>query len=125
MSRYWTLARMQKRTVQPGRPVGSTTYDAELAKAFGLAVRAMRSEQGVAQEALAHKAGVERSHMGKIERGDHIPSLPLIFKLAKALGCSVTELLGLMESRLQEQGEREEARAEIVQPAPRKKRSPT
>ncbi|MFU4446048.1 transcriptional regulator, partial [Pseudomonas paraeruginosa] len=27
---------MQKRTVQRGRPAGSTTFDAELAQAFGV-----------------------------------------------------------------------------------------
>jgi XRE family transcriptional regulator, regulator of sulfur utilization len=91
---------MQKRTIQRGRPAGSTTYDAELAKAFGLSVKARRTEQGVAQEALAHMAGVERSHMGKIERGEHIPTLPLIFKIAEALGCTVTALVSAMEGRL-------------------------
>ena len=60
---------MQKRTVQRGRPAGSTTHDAELAHAFGAAVRALRMERGIAQESLAHQAGIERSHMGKIERG--------------------------------------------------------
>lgn len=97
---YLTLLPMQKRSIQPGRPAGSTTYDAALAKAFGSTVRAARSEQGIAQETLAHKAGVERSHMGKVERGEHIPSLPLIFKIAGALGCSVATLLVDMESRL-------------------------
>ena len=60
---------MQKRTVQRGRPAGSTTHDAELAHASGAAVRALRMERGIAQESLAHQAGIERSHMGKIERG--------------------------------------------------------
>jgi len=34
---------MQKRSIQRGRPAGATTYDAELAQAFGAAVRALRS----------------------------------------------------------------------------------
>ena len=52
---------MQKRTVQRGRPAGSTTFDAELAQAFGVAVRALRTERGIAQETLANLAGIERS----------------------------------------------------------------
>ena len=52
---------MQKRSIQAGRPAGATTFDAELAQAFGAAVRALRTEQGLAQEALAHRAGIERS----------------------------------------------------------------
>ena len=91
---------MQKRTVQRGRPVGSTTHDAELAHAFGAAVRALRMERGIAQESLAHQAGIERSHMGKIERGEHMPTLAIIFKIAGALECSTAVLMSEAESQL-------------------------
>jgi transcriptional regulator with XRE-family HTH domain len=37
---------------------------------------------GLSQESLALLAQVERSHLGKIERGEHIPNLVLIFRLA-------------------------------------------
>ena len=93
---------MQKRSVQPGRPAGSTTHDAELAHAFGAAVRALRIERGIAQESLAHLAGIERSHMGKIERGEHVPTLPLILKIARALKCSSAHLMTLTEAKLAE-----------------------
>ena len=89
---------MQKRSIQRGRPAGATTFDAELAQAFGAAVRALRTERGIAQESLAHPAGVERSHMGKIERGTHMPTLAIIFKIAGALECSVAELMASMET---------------------------
>ena len=91
---------MQKRSVQPGRPAGTTTHDAELAHAFGAAVRALRMERGIAQESLAHLAGVERSHMGKIERGEHMPTLATIFKIAGALECSTAVLMSEAESQL-------------------------
>ncbi|MFT4100479.1 MAG: helix-turn-helix transcriptional regulator [Burkholderiaceae bacterium] len=91
---------MQKRSVQPGRPAGTTTHDAELAHAFGAAVRALRMERGIAQESLAHLAGIERSHMGKIERGTHQPTLALILKIAVALGVSAAELMGAAERNL-------------------------
>ena len=91
---------MQKRTVQRGRPAGSTTHDAELAHAFGAAVRALRMERGIAQESLAHQAGIERSHMGKIERGEHMPTLVVILKIARALGRSAGELVLEAEARL-------------------------
>ena len=89
---------MQKRVIQPGRPAGATTFDAELALAFGATVRGLRVERGIAQESLAHRAGIERSHMGKIERGTHMPTLAIIFKIAGALECSVAELMTSMES---------------------------
>ncbi len=93
---------MQKRPVQRGRPPGATTYDAELAQAFGTAVRALRSERGIAQEMLANLAGIERSHLGKIERGEHMPTLAIIFKIAGALECSTTVLMSRTETRLTE-----------------------
>ncbi|WP_367065232.1 helix-turn-helix transcriptional regulator [Oryzisolibacter sp. LB2S] len=91
---------MQKRSVQRGRPTGSTTYDAELAHAFGAAVRALRMERGIAQESLAHQASIERSHMGKIERGEHMPTLAIIFKIAGALECSTAVLMSQTEGQL-------------------------
>lgn len=91
---------MQKRSVQPGRPAGSTTFDAELAQAFGAAVRALRMERGVAQESLANLAGIERSHMGKVERGEHMPTLAIIFKIAGALDCSTATLMAATENQL-------------------------
>lgn len=89
-----------KRGIQRGRPVGATTYDPMPAQAFGAAVRAIRAEEGIAQETLAHLAGIERSHMGKIERGEHLPTLAVILKIARALGRSAGELVLETEARL-------------------------
>lgn len=91
---------MQRRVIQRGRPVGATTFEVAPALAFGAAVRAARTEDGIAQETLAHMAGVERSHMGKIERGEHMPTLVLILKIARALGRSAGELMLETEARL-------------------------
>ena len=68
-----------------GRPVGAKTFDPAPALAFGATIRDMRLELGLSQEELANSAQVERSHMGKIERGEHLPNLVLILRLAKAL----------------------------------------
>ncbi|MGV2528301.1 UNVERIFIED_CONTAM: helix-turn-helix transcriptional regulator, partial [Bacillus thuringiensis] len=87
-------------SIQRGRPAGATTFDAELAQAFGAAVRALRTERGIAQESLANLAGIERSHMGKVERGEHMPTLAIIFKIAGALECSTTVLMGKTEELL-------------------------
>ncbi|NYT62791.1 helix-turn-helix transcriptional regulator [Alcaligenaceae bacterium] len=92
---------MQKRTIQRGRPTGTTTYEAGPAIAFGMAVRAARTELGIAQETLAHLAGIERSHMGKIERGEHMPNLAIILRIARALNKSASELIAATEKNLQ------------------------
>lgn len=80
--------------------MGATTFESAPALAFGAAVRATRTEDGIAQETLAHLAGIERSHMGKIERGEHMPTLALVFKIARALGRSAGELMLETEARL-------------------------
>ena len=54
----------------------------------------------MAQETLANLASIERSHMGKIERGEHMPTLAIILKIARALGCSSADLMTATESRL-------------------------
>ena len=86
--------------VRPGRPPGSVRFEAASAIAFGIAVREMRLARGIAQEALAASAGVERSHMGKIERGEHAPQLGLIFRIAVALECRASDLVGAAEDHL-------------------------
>ena len=94
---------MQKQVTPRGRPLGATTFEVEPALAFGAVVRALRTADGVGQEALAYQAGIERSHMGKIERGEHMPTLAMILRIANALGRSAGELLLETESVLSEQ----------------------
>ena len=91
---------MNERTMKPGRPKGATTSDPVVAQAFGAAVREARLEVGIAQEELAHQAGIERSHMGKIERGEHMPTLALALKIARALGISTATLVARTEQTL-------------------------
>lgn len=91
---------MRKRAIRRGRPTGATTFERVPARAFGAAVRAARTEDGIAQEALALLAGIERSHMGKIERGEHMPTLVLVLKIARALHRSSAELMAATEAKL-------------------------
>lgn len=60
---------------------------------FGQAVRAFRLEIGLSQEALADEAGIDRSYMGGIERGEHNLALINIRKVASALNLTVSELM--------------------------------
>jgi transcriptional regulator with XRE-family HTH domain len=71
-----------------GRPKGARSFDPAPAVAFGAAVRERRLISGISQEELANLAQVERSHMGKIERGEHMPNFVLILRLANALQIS-------------------------------------
>lgn len=62
---------------------------------FGQKVREERLKQGLSQEALAAKAGVHRTYIGMIERGEKNITLVNIEKIAKALGISISELTQL------------------------------
>lgn len=60
---------------------------------IGKAIRARRKELGLSQEALADASGVERSHMGKIERGERNVTILNIARICLALNCKPSEML--------------------------------
>lgn len=48
---------------------------------------------GLSQEALADAAGIDRSHMGKIERGERNVSVLNLCRVADALNSRASDLL--------------------------------
>ena len=60
--------------------------------AFGSRVRQLRKEQGISQDRLALMAGIDRSYMGKIERGEFNLTLTKIYQISEALNIEVTAL---------------------------------
>jgi transcriptional regulator with XRE-family HTH domain len=70
----------------------------ELQRRFGAAVRRLRLEARLGQEALADEAGVHRTHISLIERGQGMPTLAVIHKLATALKTTMAALLAEVES---------------------------
>jgi transcriptional regulator with XRE-family HTH domain len=91
---------ISKPKVQRGRPKGTKTFDAPTAIAFGAVIRRRRLALGIAQEQLALLSSTDRSFVGKVERGENQPSLVLILRLAKALGCSGADLVADVETIL-------------------------
>lgn len=59
---------------------------------FGDAVRKARTASGITQEELADRAGLDRSYIGGVERGDRNPTLSVIEKIAQGLGLTLAEL---------------------------------
>jgi transcriptional regulator with XRE-family HTH domain len=78
---------------------GSTSTPAE---AFGQVLRDLRTQQGLTQEALAHEAGTERSHISALERAEKGPTLATILSLAHALGISAGEFVAMVEDKLKQ-----------------------
>ena len=63
----------------------------KIESAFGKRVRVLRSKKGLSQEDLAFKAGVHRTYLGSIERGERNPSLKNIVAIAHALDIELSE----------------------------------
>ena len=64
----------------------------EIDKKVGLNIRLERVKRGISQEILADMAGIARSTMGIIERGEQSPSLQTIAKVANALQLDMYKL---------------------------------
>lgn len=61
--------------------------------ALGSAIRDIRKQKGVSQEKLALLAEIDRSYMGRIERGDNNVAVLTLMKIGQALNISVAELM--------------------------------
>ena len=61
--------------------------------AFGAALREARTKQGLTQEAVALKAGLDRSFYVEIETAVHSVSLDRVFAITDTLGIELSELL--------------------------------
>lgn len=60
--------------------------------ALGDAIRRARADRQISQEALADAAGIDRSHMGKIERGERNVTVLNIKRVAGALSLPIAAL---------------------------------
>ncbi|MDH0730271.1 helix-turn-helix domain-containing protein [Pseudomonas sichuanensis] len=60
---------------------------------LGAVIRGRRKAINLSQEALADAAGIDRSHTGKIERGERNLTLLNLSRIANALGCRPSDLL--------------------------------
>lgn len=68
---------------------------------FGETLQALRKRLNLTQDQVAERACTERSHISALERGEKGPLLGTIFSLADALEIPASELIGLVETRLQ------------------------
>ena len=67
---------------------------------FGAVVRQHREARGWSQERLAHRAELNRSYMGEVERAAVMPSLATAAKLAQALELPLSHLISRCEETL-------------------------
>ena len=69
------------------------THKANARQIFASNLRKERLKKSLSQEALADLAGLHRTYVGSVERGERNISIDNMERLAIALGCDLTELL--------------------------------
>ena len=60
---------------------------------FGQNLRRKRETLGISQEDLAEKAGLHRTYIGSVERGERNVSIDNMERLAIAVGSNIEQLL--------------------------------
>ncbi|WP_249163222.1 helix-turn-helix domain-containing protein [Bradyrhizobium diazoefficiens] len=77
----------------------------DLAQHFGLAVRRHRELMRLSQEELADRAGLDRSYIGRVERGEQNASLSNLQKISQALGSDLDVLFATARELATKSGE--------------------
>ena len=58
----------------------------KLSVEIGQLIRKQRTQQGITQESLALQCGIDRSYMGRIERGEVNLTVEKLYEIASVLG---------------------------------------
>ncbi len=67
------------------------------AQAFGDALRELREERGLSQEAAALACGIDRAYFGRLERAAKTPTLKTVWRIADAFETQPSDLLARAE----------------------------
>lgn len=71
-------------------------------QAFGAALRSLRKERDLSQEAAALACGIDRAYFGQLERAIKTPTLRTVWRIADGLNTRPSELLLRAERLLNE-----------------------
>jgi HTH-type transcriptional regulator / antitoxin HipB len=90
----------EARAARAGRPGVVVAYEqARLRFELAEAVRARREELGLSQRQLAERAGMTQPGIARFEAGGTTPTLPLLERLAAALGLTLNVSLAPAERK--------------------------
>jgi transcriptional regulator with XRE-family HTH domain len=70
-----------------------------LLKALAAEIKSLRTGLGVSQEEIAHRAGLNRTFVGKLEVAQTQPSFTVLFQLADALEVDAAALVANITKR--------------------------
>ena len=71
----------------------------EVQLAYGEALRELRQERGISQEALAHKSDLDRTYVSGVERGERNPTLASLLRITEALDLNLSDVALRAEAR--------------------------
>jgi transcriptional regulator with XRE-family HTH domain len=66
---------------------------------FGQILRRRREEAGLTQESVAHEAGLSRNYVGMVERGERVPTIIALRKLALAIDTTMSSMIQELEQK--------------------------
>jgi HTH-type transcriptional regulator/antitoxin HipB len=90
----------EARAVRMERPSAAEAYEhARLRFKLAEAVRSRREELGWSQRQLAERAGMTQPGVARFEAGGTTPTIPVLERLASALGLQLTVALDPQECR--------------------------
>lgn len=69
-----------------------------VSKHVGQTIRSLRKAQGLTQEKLAEKAGLHRTYIGALERGEKSPTVETLARVARALNSTMSDFFFQCES---------------------------
>lgn len=69
-------------------------------KLVGNVIRQLRLNRGMSQEVLSGLAGLDRTHYSKIERGQRLPTLESLWKIAHALNIPPHQIIMELEQQI-------------------------
>lgn len=72
------------------------------AKIVGRAIQRVREQRKQSQELVSGLAGIGRTHLSAIERGERKPTLDTFFRIAYALDMKASELMRAVERELED-----------------------
>lgn len=65
----------------------------EILVRFGNKIREIRKDKGISQERLAELSEIDRSYMGRIERGEMNVTITKVYQISIALNIDPSELI--------------------------------
>lgn len=73
------------------------------AKVIGRVIQRFREERGQSQELVSGLAGIGRTHLSAIERGERRPTMDTFYRIAEAMNIRPSALLAVIEQELEKE----------------------